>query len=276
MGNQLFQYAFIKSLSEKLHTSFYVNEKLGPFIAADFFDLEGYHPLINPLKRLLLKLQHEQPFRALQSVEISDYHESEMAQLADRKIYRGYFQSAAFFKDIAREISTYIRVKQTYRDEFSRMYGNLFSSKRVIAVHIRRGDYLNLNDWWLQNLGGNNLTLPASYYEACIEKAGITKDDVLIFVSDDPEFVRCEFAHLPNSLFVNNSAIIDFQIIMYADVCIIANSSFAWWAAYLNPKKEKQIFCPRYWLGFKIKKEYPVNIIPAEWVQVDVGGDHTT
>jgi len=73
-----------------------------------------------------------------------------------------------------------------------------------------------------------------------------------------------------NALFANNDMITDFQIIMNADACIISNSSFAWWAAYLNSKKDKKIYCPEHWLGFKIKREYPENIIPGEWIKVNV------
>jgi hypothetical protein len=270
LGNQLFQYAFIKHLSEKLGTSFYANEKLGRFIAPDYFDLKGYHKLINPLKRVIFKFMHEHPLQPLQSIPVGNYNAAEIEKLADRELYRGYFQSPLFFGDIAAHIGSYIRVKQKFQQEFRATYQQLFSENRIIAIHIRRGDYLNLNDWWQQNLGSNNLSLPASYYEDCISKVNVGRNDKLLFVSDDAEFVANAFSHIPNSLFVRNDAITDFQIMMNADVCIIANSSFAWWAAYLNAKKHKQVFCPQYWLGFKIKKEYPANIIPPDWTQVAV------
>jgi len=89
-------------------------------------------------------------------------------------------------------------------------------------------------------------------------------------VSDDIDFARTEFTHIPNSEFSQSDMITDFQIIMNADVSILSNSSFAWWAAYLNPKKNKIIYCPQYWLGFKVKKEYPENIIPTAWNQIKV------
>jgi|SRR5690606_1802039 len=43
-----------------------------------------------------------------------------------------------------------------------------------------------------------------------------------------------------------------------AKALIISNSSFAWWAANLNPKKPL-VLVPNFWLGFKIKKEFPYS-----------------
>jgi hypothetical protein len=55
-----------------------------------------------------------------------------------------------------------------------------------------------------------------------------------------------------------------------ADKLIISNSSFAWWGTYLN-KKNAEVFAPRYWLGFKIRKEYPVGIFNSlNWNLVEV------
>ena len=270
LGNQLFQYAFIKALAERFNTSFYINEKMESFMAADYFDLEGYSPARNKINKLLLKLESGNLIKKLQATDIDTYSEAVSNALTNHTIYSGYFQSELFFKDIAAEIPSYIRVKKEYVDKFQAQYQDTFANNRTIAIHIRRGDYLNLNDWWATNLGSNNLSLPTYFYLKCLEKVPDHNNYKIIFVSDDINFARTEFAHISNAEFSQSDMITDFQIIMNADVCILSNSSFAWWAAYLNPKKNKVIYCPQYWLGFKIKKEYPENIIPAGWNQVKV------
>jgi hypothetical protein len=270
LGNQLFQYAFIKALAERFDTSFYLNEKIEPLITADYFDLEGYSPTRNMINKFLLKIQSGNLIKKLRATDVDTYSEATCNSLTNHTIYNGYFQSELFFKDIAAKIPAYIRVKKEHIAKFQNEYNNIFTNNRTIAVHIRRGDYLNLDNWWAENFGSNNLSLPTSYYLKCLEQVPDHKNCKIIFVSDDIDFVRTEFAHISNSEFSQSDMITDFQIIMNADVCILSNSSFAWWAAFLNPKKNKLVYCPQYWLGFKVKKEYPENIIPAGWNQVTV------
>jgi len=270
LGNQLFQYAFIKALAERFHTSFYMNEKMEQFTASDYFDLEGYNPARNMINKFRLKLESGNLIKKLHATDIDTYSEAVSNALTNHTIYNGYFQSELFFKNITDKILDYIRIKKEHADKFQAQYRDTFTNNRTIAIHIRRGDYLNLNEWWATNFGSNDLSLPTSYYLKCLEQVPARENYKIIFVSDDIDFARTEFAHIPNSGFSQSDMITDFQIIMNADVCILSNSSFAWWAAYLNPKKNKVIYCPQYWLGFKVKKEYPENIIPTGWNQVTV------
>jgi hypothetical protein len=60
----------------------------------------------------------------------------------------------------------------------------------------------------------------------------------------------------------------DFQHLLNAHECIISNSTFSWWGAWLNTRPDKKIYAPEYFLGWRIKKEYPQNIYPHDWVKV--------
>jgi hypothetical protein len=269
LGNQLFQYAFIKALSKKLNAPFFMNDKFEKFIVPDYFDLEESSTLINRAKKMYFKLRHGL-FHRLQSVPVDTYNDAIFESLTDNIIYSGYFQSELFFKNIADKIPSYIRVNEKHKKKFTEKYQDVFTVNPVISVHLRRGDYLNLNDWWAENYGSNDLTLPVSYYLHCLEQINNIQDYKIIFVSDDIEFARTVFSHIKNADFSDNDMMTDFQIILNSDICIISNSSFAWWAAYLNRKEKKKVFCPEYWLGFKVEKEYPLNIIPPNWIQVEV------
>jgi hypothetical protein len=47
---------------------------------------------------------------------------------------------------------------------------------------------------------------------------------------------------------------------------IIANSTFSWWGAWLNPRRDKQVFAPARWLGFDTTK---LAVYCPEWTLLD-------
>jgi hypothetical protein len=125
------------------------------------------------------------------------------------------------------------------------------------VVHIRRTDYLNY--------GKRNISIPIDYFKRRLAEIKDLDSYKVIFLSDDMEYVKSEIAPQPNFIFSHNNEIIDFQIIQHADIAIISNSSFSWWASYLG-KKDNTVYAPKNWLGFYIGREHPKGIMTDRFI----------
>jgi hypothetical protein len=48
---------------------------------------------------------------------------------------------------------------------------------------------------------------------------------------------------------------------------IIANSSFSWWAAFLNDNSNKEIFYPSKWFGLDLTHDTG-DLFPKKWTKI--------
>ena len=264
LGNQMFQYAFAVNSSKLLKTSFFIIPKdkfeLNEFFKLDFFTGLFFNKSIIKYYRFLIKKlflfdKREQVFEG-------------KVKLDNNINYSGFFQSEEYFKEYASIILKRFKIKKKWRKLYKEKRGNVLSEKeKTIVMHFRRTDYINFGN---EDLGGKNLCLPMSYYDNCLNKIHNINEYKILCISDDIESIKEYYKDKRNYSFLQNKAIIDFQFIKDADIAIIANSSFSWWAAYLNEKKNKIVYVPKYWFGFKINKEMPERIIPKDFLSINV------
>ena len=262
LGNQMFIYAFANAISTQRKTNYCLSE-IGRL---NIFQLGvGEERFFNRLKN---NLYHRWIIKT-NNVPIID--NAEVFKFFDPSIIPnchayliGHFQSHIYFNEIENKIRKRFKFKNEIRAGFLKFKKRNNIPDNYTAVHIRRTDYINhkingLND-------DNTLALPVEYYLKAIAELDL-KNNFLVFVTDDPEFVEQEFKFLPNKLISSSVDYIDFQLIQNAKTCIIANSTFSWWAAWLN--KQAKVYCPRYFLGFNDKIEVPQNIYPPYWAQIE-------
>jgi len=171
-------------------------------------------------------------------------------------MYKGYFQSEEYFKNFKEDLKTIFTIKQQYKTAFNNISATVSSSKKTVTVHIRRGDYVS-----------TEYELPTNYYKTALSMIS-DEDNFYVFVSDDPLFIEQEFKYIENKYISYNSEIIDLQFLINADICILSNSSFSWWGAWLNNKPGKKVIAPEFWLGQRMGQEYPPEIIPPEWTTI--------
>jgi hypothetical protein len=279
LGNQLFQYAFIYSASKKIGVGFYLDQYFEKSLVHKYFqigvasgsplssfstDAEGGKDKLSfHLRRNVAKFLSYFYKLKTKAYEF-DSNEADV-EFEDKSLYIGYFQSLLFMSPYENPIRRNLVLKKKISDEFDKHYRSLYQQKTVVTIHIRRTDYKVLGHL---NLGSDDLSLPLKYYQNAISSL---KDANLhyIFISDDIGFVEDNFASVEPKIISKESDIFDFQHLVNADICIISNSTFSWWGAWLNAKKNKIVYCPKYYLGHHLKKQIPQNIYPKEWRQID-------
>jgi hypothetical protein len=230
----------------------------------------------NQQKYLWFKIRNKLHFKKYKFEHYQDnrhnYAVKMLKETSGNVWYYGYFQGEQYLYGNHQDIINCFKIKLEYVKMYDAFKNNSLENVNTIVVHLRLNDYKTFGPDYLK---GPDLTLPFNYYRKKLLKEiaqqGNTKFKI-IFLSDDIKQVKQEFKDFDkySPYYSEQNMIVDFQIIMHADTAIISASSYAWWAAWLNPKKHKKIVVPNYFLGFKVNTEYPIGIIPSTFIKSDV------
>ena len=106
--------------------------------------------------------------------------------------------------------------------------------------------------------------------EEVFEQAARTERPQFFVFSDEPEWARgnLQFRH-PTTLVAANPANrghFDMALMSRCRHFILANSSFSWWGAWLNPSREKIVVAPSRW--FNAGPPDTRDLVPQTWVRL--------
>jgi hypothetical protein len=232
--NQLFQWAFGCSLSKKFNVKVYYDivffqseQHLEPRTDTREFCLPN---LLN--KEVPLITQdianefHSKPQQVIsESSSYLDFHYDDQYSY----YFIGYWQNQEYIKDIRSNIISSIDFDADHSFDFN----------GSCSLHVRRGDYLKLLH--------KHPVQPREYYEKALEEIN-PSGNIFVF-SDDIEWCKANLK-FKNLIFMDgNSNVEDLLLMSMCKDNIIANSSFSWWAAWLNQNEDKRIVCPQKWFG---------------------------
>lgn len=278
LGNQMFQYAIGRRLSEyyhtklKLDTSLYQEEDGGItprgyqlnrfFTTAEiarpkdlkFFFTAG--SLLNKARKFLANGKYiaEQSFR----------FNPEFLRFGKNCYLDGYWQCEHYFSDISGLIRKEFRLKLLFEGK-NKHLADLIGSVNAVSLHIRRGDYVE-NPITNQFHG----SCSPEYYEKAVHHMGKEIKNPHFFVfSDDPAWVNNNFRiDFPMTIVAHNDDSNGFEDMRLMSICkdhIIANSSFSWWGAWLNGREQKIVIAPQKW--FNDQSVDTSTIIPEKWLK---------
>jgi len=86
--------------------------------------------------------------------------------------------------------------------------------------------------------------------------------------SDDPGWAEAHLAfQLPTTYMRTGSrAVLDLHLMQLCNHQVIANSSFSWWAAWLNENPKKVVVAPKQW--FREPRTDPSDLVPPAWHRI--------
>jgi hypothetical protein len=265
-GNILFQFAFAKVISIKLGDApVLIDRTFGGKILIDL-GLAGelkqlpytYRILYehrNPGDKINNFLLRHSPF-GYTHINQTGANEIHFSNLKSKVAIHGRFQNYQLFSAQAATIRDCVKsaiLKYANIDNIETHHGQL-------AVHIRRGDYMQSK--YLSTIGALDRWFYMRAIREVISQYKIKK--IIIFTDDaedaDVQALQHEFGCQCQS----GNWIDDFIGIMASEYRLISNSTFSWWAAFLGAETHpEKIYAPN---SFTIDShDYPDEILPSSW-----------
>ena len=287
VGNQIFQYAYARSLSLSskkklvLDLSFYKNSlidykrlKMAPSkyvlnnfkISKEIKIIKNCYTYSYPFYKYFLQYMpnfiknfffNTYKFKIQKFVfEKLLFHKKKMNIKNEKNktsYYLGYWQSIKYFKKIEKILKNDLQIKNI-RPAVNNFIKSIKSN--IVAIHVRGGD----------SIIDHATTLPKNnYYYKIIKRLKKKIPNLQIhFFSNDLVYLNQIIA----SLNIKNYKIIsksnrfkdfeEFTIMQNYKYLIISNSSFSWWAGWLSKKPDCKIFAPKIWFD---NKNFPKELI---------------
>ena len=258
LGNQMFQFASTVGIARKLgqEVSFPIENCSRPV---------GGGP-IDPKTGIKMEVKCDildcfnvpvGYFKSLQQIQPTGiYSESDfkfnpqVLSLPPNTDLYGYFQDERYFREIREEILKCFKFREEHiqraNEYWEQKISPFLDGRSSVSLHVRRGDYTLYP--------GHHPTCSKEYYEKSME--GFPEDGFKILVfSDDVEWCREEFIGDKFFFVETGSPYSDLKIMVDCDHHIIANSSYSWWGAWLNPKEGKRVIAPSRWFGDLLQKD---------------------
>ncbi|MDR0687050.1 MAG: alpha-1,2-fucosyltransferase [Dysgonamonadaceae bacterium] len=278
LGNQMFQYAFYLAKKKKNMQVFLNNYYLLRVKCHNGYELEklfGIQPdnssKMAPVLRKLLIFKNIKPWKTISKTLLRLLHifglkyvEYNYTQgrdpLAVRSgwglvFYGGVWANEIYFSEIEREIREIYTFNRQQLSPHSVTILEKIKTSESVSIHVRRGDFIT---------DGREI-YGSEYYEEAVRYAMKNIPDTLTFFvfSDEPDWAEENLKIPCETYFFRNRRTEDAWQDMYLmSKCkhnIITNSTFSWWAAWLNDNNNKVVIAP---------KQSNDPVIPRKWIKI--------
>ncbi len=277
VGNQLFQYAAARALALRLgvpvglDTRWYAGR--GRRYALDRFKIstEPVDPAMLPFRdgKILGRLLSGRGGRLQVYREKGLAFDPAVPALGDGTYLRGVFQSERYFADEQSAIRRDLAFIDPPDAENRAVLTEIGKAQRSVSLHVRRGDYVAN-----PKIASVHGTVSLDYYARALAlvAARIEADPLVFVFSDDPAWAADNLQlGVPTRILGHNGdarAIEDLRLMAACRHHILANSSFSWWGAWLDPSPDKIVVAPEPWF----RTLDGSTIVPDRWIRLPTDG----
>ena len=177
----------------------------------------------------------------------------------------GYWHTYMTAEKVEEELRSELAFRKPAEGKNLEVLEQIHGSRNPVSLHVRRGDSTVS--------ATNRVHLPLEYYLNAIATMKERFDNpTFVVFSDDIGFVKDYLRLDGTTVFVGHnddfSAHEDLRLMSSCHHHIIANSTFSWWGAWLNPRQDKTVIAPRQW--YVTPDSYYPDLYPPTWTLVDV------
>jgi len=285
LGNQMFQYALCIALNQKgrktkvSFSNFLYEYHHNGFNLGKAFKLKFSFPLnllnffllncgflyknryASFIARRVIRFYHKKRYTIYREIKEFVYDQNVFRQQSSFLV--GVWQVEIYFKDFKNIIEKEFLFREP-SDKNNIVLKKKISSCNSVSIHIRRGDYESA--YWKTILGFIN---DNNYYRNALVYVNKKVEDPRFFIfSDDIEWAKANIK-ISNCTYVEHNkaekSYIDMYLMSLCKHNIIANSTFSWWAAWLNKNINKIVVMPEKWI---IRDYSPEGICPENWMKI--------
>jgi hypothetical protein len=295
LGNQMFQYAFARSLQERkkgedINLCFKfkngtVREQnlLQDFNVKHFYTDNKIHPSF--IQKIIIYA-----FRVIRKIlNIKTRMEEQVIELKYQKVLNffgiywltqgyydfpirnvkntilvGYFESEKYFESIKEKIKNEFIPKHDIIPANYDLYKKI-ETKESVCLAIRRGDFIAD-----EHVKKAAFVCAENYFYKAIEEIKQKINNPVFFIfSNDIKWVQenMDFGK-ETEIYFESKSNPNWETMRLMYSCkhfIISNSTFHWWAQYLSKNEDKIVIAPSRWRNYKVK----LDIYDSRWILID-------
>jgi hypothetical protein len=281
LGNQMFQYAAGVTLAERRHVELKLDADTLATDPLRHYELNVFNiraELIGEPERSLIRRCGPWNRRGMATIlapllgsryiryvrdRQAGYNPAVLA--AGKSVYLdGYWQSEKYFASVRPRLLKDFTFVQAPDATNTAMLESIGAGESV-CVHVRRGDYVTQ-----ASTAARHGACGVEYYQWAFDRMNAISPAARYFVfSDEPAWAEQNIRPAGPATYVSHNtgkaSHEDLRLMRHCRHFIIANSSFSWWAAWLNDAPGKQVIAPRPWFASPTASDK--DLVPDRWIR---------